>query len=198
MNLARDEDEIEQAAVDALAAAGDRPLPIAATSLSRDAVLSRHQVLLFFGGLLIAAGILTAILFALQQRPETRGDMLVFTLFFAVAISWAFYFVVQRRLREPRAYRDPGITIEVRDDGVLLAAPAASHKLDWGEIKARITTVTHQDCIYFEGLALESPFGTQKLNDAWYRNGRIAAAAIVREMEAARLAREREKVGRIV
>ena len=190
-------DEIELAAADAIGLARDVTLPVVAASRSREAILSRYQTRLTLLAVLVTGGILFMVAVALQQRAETRNDMLVFTLFFALIVGGACFVLAQRMLREPRAYRDPGLAIEVGADGVTISAPAGRQRLEWGEVEAEITLVRFRGSVHFEGLELESRFGTQKLNDIWYSEGRTAAAAIVRGVELARQARERAKVERI-
>ncbi len=190
-------DEIELAAADAIGLARNVTLPVVAASRSRDAILSRYQTRLALLAVLVTVGVLFMVAVALQQRSETRNDMLVFILFFALIVGGTCFVLAQRMLRAPRAYRDPGLAIEVGADGIAISAPAGRQDLGWDEVEAEITLVRFRGTVHFEGLELDSRFGTQKLNDIWYSDGRTAAAAIVRGVEQARQARERAKVERI-
>lgn len=96
--------------------------------------------------------------------------------------------------RRAADYRDPEIVVAVGDRKIVVQRRSEMQALDWDEIEAKIRFSAGKSGLRFEGVALASRFGQIRLEDDWYRNGRLAAAAIVRAVEAAHEAHERAKV----
>jgi hypothetical protein len=71
------------------------------------------------------------------------------------------------------------------------------HGLRWHEIEAQVNWLRIKNGVYFVGLWIESALGQVDLREETYRDGRIAAALIVRGKHDDYHARQRAKVERI-
>ncbi len=188
--------DAERAAGLAIGEAERIALPVATRSLTRVEMLGRQQGRSTLA--LIAFALLALILLLmLVMASATPGRGLAAWLIAVPAGGWAVWLIGRRRERRDAAYRDPGIAIEVREDGMTIAAPAGEERLSWGEVALEVLPVTYSKSTHFGGIRLETRFGPQQVDDVWYRDGRRAAAAIVGRVNASETARQRAKVARV-
>jgi hypothetical protein len=188
--------DVAQATGLAIAEAARLTLPIATRSCTRNEVLGRHHdpaqlALIFYA--IIPLIVVPALAIGSPSPPRTLviGEMLALIGFWLV-------FLLSRGIgRKGARYRDPGIRIEVREDGIRVVAPVGEELLSWDEAVIEVLPVNYRNIIHFGGIRLDTRFGPQRVDGIWYHEGRKAAAAIVRRASEAHTARERAKLGRI-
>jgi len=123
-----------------------------------------------------------------QERLELAITGLVFLLIGGLVARWW--------LRRQAAYRDPRIKVEAGADGIIVTAPDGAQGMRWSEIEAKIVHYqTRGGGLHYCGLWLETPFGMVDLCDERFRNGKTAAAVIIRGKVLAEETRQRAKVG---
>jgi len=192
-----DPDESEPAVQDALRIAKGKSLPVAVRSCTRAEYLGRFRKIAMIGlaGYLLFGGI---ILLGLVLEGGSENRMMVMVVVPLIAIGALFIWLVMRwRMRRSGKYLDPGIAVEVGADGIIVRGSGGAYGMRWHEIEARPIWVTIKSGIHFIGLWLQSPLGWVQLTEEYYRDGRIAAALIVRGMHDDYHARQKARVERI-
>ena len=91
-------------------------------------------------------------------------------------LVWLASFVV--KWRAGKGYADPGIKVEVWDEGVTVTSPGHRHTLAFADLKPELCNVGLGGA-KFLGIVLASPTGPLALDDLAFKGGRTAAAAIV-------------------
>jgi hypothetical protein len=99
------------------------------------------------------------------------------------ALAWRPF---ARRRRQLSKYRDPQISLEVRESGMVLRAPGHVHELRFAGAVYTPLFVSPRGGTHFWGIKLETPIGPLSIENTWFLSGRSAAGAIVRRIEAAR------------
>jgi hypothetical protein len=158
------------------------PLPLTARSRTRAEVDKRSQLftimlLALFCPLAFAA--LAAVTFG--GGPESSSLGVPMTLLVIALIIGIFVFG-EFRARKWQGYRDPEIVLEVRDDGIAIRSPGHSSMLPYPDVHFSFTTMLlvtkFSASKVFVGIQLDTPLGKLRIDDDFYRPGRIAAAAI--------------------
>jgi len=162
--------------------AGAGPLPVSARSrtpgeVRRRAARAINWMIGAFVLILIAYG--ATLLLAETQPTRVAWMPVVFGVGAAVIA-----FAAVRKLRPVWGYRDPGLTVDVSDDGVTVSGPDGSDSRAYDAVSiARIVTRTPRNSVYFEGIVLETDFGPVLLGDAIFAGGNAAAGAILRKLD---------------
>lgn len=169
----------------AIGHAGGLTLPLSARSLTKAEAVAKD------GGPAFILYLLTAMTFLVGAglivgSGEALGRKLVWTGALGM-VTFAMYFLARARGDRRRAYVDPGIMVEVTDEGVTVRDGGAAHALPDHQPRYEFTYYSHRDSISFLGIKLQSPIGLIDLQDKCYVGARDAAAAIV-------LRAEREKI----
>lgn len=158
------------------------PLPLTARSRTL-AEVNRRSQLFTIGALAVFCPIAFAALAALsfsggrESRSLAPGmTMLVLALIVGIFLVGAY------RARKWRGYRDPGIVVDVREGGVAIRSPDRSLTLGYPEVSFAFITMLlpnkFRSSRVFVGIQLETPLGRLRLEDEYFRGGRVAAAAI--------------------
>ena len=192
---------VEEAAEQAIRLAEARALPVAAFSLSTDAVGRTHRMRQRLVAVLAVAGLALfalVVLSGIGDGINGRGEAVEVISGGLVLAAAAIFLGLQWRKRRRLAYRDPQLRVEVGADGLIVTGPDGAYGQRWSEVEANVQWASSRHGgIVFVGLWLQSPLGTVDLRDDRFRDGRAAAAAIVAGMNAARLGAERAKVEQI-
>jgi hypothetical protein len=162
--------------------ARQHPLPLTARSRTL-AEVNRRSQLFTVAALAIFCPIAFAALAALsfsggrESRSLAPGmTMLVFALIVGIFCFGEY------RARKWRGYRDPEIVVDVQEEGVTIRSPDHSSTLRYPDVSFSFTTMIllskFGSSRVFIGIQLETPVGMLKLDDEYFRPGRIAAAAI--------------------
>ena len=162
------------------------PLPVTARSRTVAEVNTRSQ-LFTIGALAVFCPIAFAALAALsfsgdrESRSLAPGmTMLVFALIVGI------FFAGDYRARKWRGYRDPEIVVDVQEEGVAIRSPDHISTLRYADLSFSFTTMILATKFniskVFVGIELETPLGKLKLEDGYFRGGRIAAGAIALKM----------------
>ena len=186
----------------ALALARDWSLPFTARSLTHDERVDQRTstIPLWLLGYGLFAILILLVVFGSGLGYGGVAGALVATVI-AVPMLIGFGFVVQRMAHDWASrpgHRDPGISIEIGADGIVVSGADGVHPLPWREIKASIINADEEEETGFAGLAIECPLGRIELRDSGFNDGRTAAALIVRGMHDDHVRREREKVERFI
>ncbi len=171
-------------------------LPFHAWSLTRAEVTRAHRRL-FLGAAIVYLAVLAPI--AWSVRGELEKDPVPALAFVGATALVGGLLVLMTWYWARRAadYRDPEIMIDVGDHGLVVRSLGAAQTLGWGEIEAKLLFYSGKSGLQFRGVELKTANGTIPLEDDWYRNGRLAAAMVVRGMHAAHDARQKARVERI-
>lgn len=172
-------------------------LPLTArshTPVEFAAVARRRIFLLWSVYIFLAGGTLVGL--ALDKGNESR-IILTYAGPLVLAGAVLIYAGMRWRARRDGVYRDPGISVEVGADGIVLRNGEGAYGQSWLEIVAHVNWSSDRRGLHFHGLWLDGPVGRVDLRDECYRNGRIAAGAIARGMIGAHDEAAREKVERI-
>lgn len=188
---------VERAAVKtAIKLAGKTVLPIHAqswTAAEFAARARRNGLIVQIGHALLMGGMLIAL--AVDGGEESRR-ILAWAAPVVLASAIALYFAMRPRASAP-LYRDPRIAVAVGAGGIVVHGAGSEFRQSWGEIEAAVIRTVDRQGIHFHGVRFESPLGPIALRGEAYREGRRAAAAIVRGVAAHHAERERRKVERI-
>jgi hypothetical protein len=186
------ERHVKEAVEHAIRIAKRRPLPATARSLTRPELIDRHRNVIGAASIFIFLLFLVATFYLLRSGGVGPTVVLLVLLVAALCL-----FVAGRaRMRRGQDYQDPQIRIAAGGDGVTFTNQAETRQVDWHLLEAKVSYVVgHKGHVTFLGLKLEGPFGRILLEDAWYRNGRDIAAAIVVGKLRAEQARDRDKIG---
>jgi hypothetical protein len=117
------------------------------------------------------------------------GQSIVSAIVAVVGVGLANVFVWRpfaRRRRQLRKYRDPQISVEVRETGMVVRAPGHVHELAFAGAVYTPLFVSPRGGTHFWGIKLETPIGPLSIENTCFNSGRRAAGAIVRRIEAAR------------
>ena len=189
--------ECEPAIDHALKIARNRKLPITARSRTLAELNRFHgRLALFLGALYVflIGGLLLSV--ALDSGQQSRWILAVAAPI-AVAGGLLIPLLALWRRRKNAKYRDPGITVQVGADGIIASRAGDDYGIRWHEIDAQLNWVTVKHGVAFVGMWLQSPLGQIELKEETYRNGRSAAALIVRGMHDAYWQNERKRVERV-
>ena len=162
--------------------AGAAPLPVTARSLTRAELRARERAqLLWLGGayLLFGAAALAVVLLA-----ETSPTMVRWLPAGFAAVGLALIAYTWARLRRHRAYEDPGLEVEVGEEGVTVSGRGERAVLPYDKVVvARVLTRSPRNSVYFEGIMLETALGPVALGDPGFAGGNAAAGAILRRLD---------------
>ena len=192
-----DPDETAPAVEDALKHARSRALPVTASSHTEAVYVARfRRIGLIMGAIYFGFAGLILLGLALDGGQES-WSILTVAAPFSLLGGLAIYLAMRWRMRRYGEYRDPGLVVEVGADGIIVRGAGGAHGLRWVEIDAAVNWLQIKGNVYFVGLWVQSPLGQVDLREETYRDGRIAAALIVRGKHDDYHARQRAKVERI-
>jgi hypothetical protein len=177
----------------ALSIAGRHKLPVTARSLTQKeyaAAMRREWGCVLGGGALVLVFLPFAFAFGGDGDVQV-DDSFDFDLAIAIApyafglalLLWLASFVM--KWRAGKGYADPGIKVEVWDEGVTVTSPGQRHTLAFADV-APALRAAGLGSNKFIGITLASPIGPLELDDLGFKSGRVAAAAIVARHAAAR------------
>lgn len=162
--------------------AGDVALPVTARSLTPAEIRSRDSRKLIW--LLAAYGLLAvACIVVLLLAPTRPLAVRWLPLGFGIgALGIAAFAWVS--LKGSRAYRDPGVSVAVEQEQVVVTDSEGVRTYDYTSLAvARIITRAPRNSIYFDGIELETPDGNIALGDPGFAQGNQAAGAILKRFE---------------
>ena len=133
--------------------------------------------------LLIIFGIAGALTVFEPEQPILSGILAACVIGAVTPFIWR---AIARRRRHLSDYRDPQISVEVRETGMTLRAPGHVHELPFAGAAYTPLWVNGRGGRHFWGIRLETPIGPLSIENTWFRSGRRASGAIVRRIEAAR------------
>ena len=171
-------------------------LPFHAWSLTRAEVTRAHRRL-FLGAAIVYLAVLIPI--AWSVRGELEKDPVPALAFVGATALVGGLLVLMTWYWARRAadYRDPQIMIAVGEHGLTVQSPDATQSLYWQEIDAKLLFYSGKSGLQFRGVELATSQGRVPLEDDWYRNGRLAAAVVVRGIHAAHDERQKSRIERI-
>lgn len=166
--------------------AGRHKLPLTARSLTQKeyaAKMRREWGCVLNGGALLL--VFLPFSFAFGGGEDVRSDD-TFGLDAAIWIApyafglalllWLASFVM--KWRAGKGYADPGIKVEIWDEGATITGPGRRHTLAFADMAPELRTAGLGSA-KFLGIVLATPIGPLALDDLGFKGGRIAAAAIV-------------------
>ena len=133
--------------------------------------------------LLVFFAIASALYIFDPEQPILSGAIAAVTIGVVGAVGWR---AIARRGRHLRNYRDPQISVEVRETGMIVREPGHVHQLPFAGAAYAPLWVDGRRGRHFWGIRLETPIGPLSIEDTWFRSGRRASGAILRRVEAAR------------
>lgn len=162
--------------------AGSRPLPVTARSLT---LAERRAPAWREIGWMVAVYILFGLAcFAVIELAQTNPTRVGWLPVAAGVAALALLVVAWRKLGRHSGYRDPGITVEVGEDGVTVTGEEGRDSRPYdGVVVQRIVTRTPRNSVYFEGIVLETSLGPIQLGDPAFAGGNVAAGAILRKLD---------------
>lgn len=189
--------ECEPAIEHAVKIARNKKLPITARSRTLAELNRFHgRLALFLGAVYVCliGGLLLSV--ALDSGQASRSILIVAAPI-AVAGGLLIPLLARWRRQKNAKYRDPGIEVQVGADGIIVSGAGGDYGIRWHEIDAQLNWITVKHGTAFVGTWLHSPLGLIDLREETYRNGRSAAALIVRGMHDDYWRTERDKVERV-
>lgn len=184
----------------ALWIAGRHKLPLTARSFTRKehvAAMRRE-----WGCVLNGAALLLVFLpfsFAFGGDEDVRSDdtfgwdVAIWIAPYAFGLALLLWLAsLVMKWRAGKGYADPGIEVEVWDEGATITGPGQRHTLAFADMAPELRTVGLGSA-KFLGIVLASPIGPLALDDLGFKGGRAAAAAIVRQCVAAGVLRQPDK-----
>ena len=128
-----------------------------------------------------------SVAYLFEPGQPVLSAIIVLAALVAIGVGTAFvYPIFKRRGRDLRTYRDPRISLEVRETGMILRAPGHVHELPFAGAAYTPLWTTARGGTHFWGIRLETPIGPLSIENTRFRSGRRASGAIVRRIEAAR------------
>lgn len=167
--------------------AGARPLPVTARSRTVSEIRAPAWRDVGWAGLVLALfAIVCGAVIKLAETNPSRVDWLPYA--FALG-GVALLVFAWRRFARHSAYRDPGLTVEVTHDGVTVTGPEGSDHRAFADVNVlRILTRTPRNSVYFDGIAMDTSFGSIELGDGGFVNGNAAAGAVLKRLDELELA----------
>jgi len=102
----------------------------------------------------------------------------------AVLAGGAIAIMAWRKLAPHRAYRDPGIEIEVGEEAVTVRSAGGTEIIPNAEIAVTNVLIrTPRNSVYFDGIVLETANGPLRLGDEGFAGGNVAAGAILKKLD---------------
>jgi hypothetical protein len=124
---------------------------------------------------------LAVIALSIQSNVDSQSRLIWLTC--GGALTVILYYVAKGLQQRRSAYVDPEIVVEVREGGVSVRNPAATHQLPDHDLRYEFVHYSHKGSVTFLGIKLDTPLGLLELQDYWYRDARNVAAAIVARAE---------------
>lgn len=167
--------------------AGARDLPV--TARSRTPAEKRAPAWREIGWMVLVYLLFAAACYATVRLASTnplRVDWLP-ALFGGAALLLVI--VAWRKLARHGGYRDPGLEVEVGEEGVTVTGPDGRDARPFAELAvSRVLTRTTRNSVYFDGIVLDTSFGPVELGDEGFTGGNAAAGAILRKLDELELA----------
>lgn len=152
-------------------------LPASTRSLTRAEAMGQdggRALILYLMALLVPLLVLALVI---ESNADLKSKIIWMVVGAALTIIISY---VARGIQQRRgAYVDPGIVVEVSEDGVSVRSPAGVHALADHELRYDFVHYSHDGSVTFLGIKLDTPLGVLELQDQWYRGARQVAAAIV-------------------
>lgn len=178
-----------QALEQALNLAARYPLPLTARSLTVEeiAAIDRRSYPIVLG--LFGVGAVGILLLAWFGADGAAG-LFPIVVIVALALLVPLWLFARFRAARRRDYRDPMESVEASVDGVTIRSAGRVASLGYREVAVNdvILLGGAKSRVLFLGVALEGPFGTVRLENMTYKDGTLAAAAIVAQRHALGLA----------
>ena len=186
MGLLDHDEAREDAAGQAVRLAGQVSLPIVARSLTHEELISRQRRLVRWCAIGVAAILILLLAAVSGEIARAPWKVLAIVAPAMLLLGLPLLLAIRWHRQQARTYRDPGLSVRVDADGLIVANAAGRHAIAWPAIQARVDYFSGRGGIRFVGTTVESPLGAIRLDNDLYRNGRDAAAAVVRGMRDAR------------
>jgi hypothetical protein len=172
----------------ALSLADKHPLPLTARSLTAAevAAIDRRIYPIVFGLYGVGA---TGILLVAWFGSE-GGAVVPIAAIVALSLLVPLWLFARFRAGRRSDYRDPMASVEARADGVTIRGPGREARLGYRDLVVTgfVLLPGAKSRVLFLGVMLDGPFGPVRLENMAYRDGTLAAAAIVAQRHALGLA----------
>jgi hypothetical protein len=174
----------------ALSLAGKNPLPLTARSLTAEeiAAIDRRIYPILFG--LYGVGATGILLVAWFGTAASDGAVFPIAAIVALALLVPLWLFARFRAGRRKDYRDPMESVEARADGVTIRGAGREAPLGYSDLVVTgfILLPGAKSRVLFLGVTLDGPFGPVRLENMTYKDGTLAAAAIVAQRDALGLA----------